>query len=189
LGIIFHKRIRQNQEDFSIKCRIIVCQHECTQTNLLALNAAIEAARAGEHGLGFAVVSGEVKKLADTSMKSTEQITSILDDIQKKTAEVSDQVHLGQIAVVSGREATAQVGQVFKDVTGINAKVVEQSNSVESLVTDLQKSTHHITIEMTSISSSTQQNMASVEEILARIENQDFELLDTKVSRFLSKET
>ncbi len=53
------------------------------QSNLLAVNASIEAAKAGEQGKGFAVVAQEVRSLAEQSKEATEQVRTILSDIQK----------------------------------------------------------------------------------------------------------
>ncbi|HEY7194995.1 MAG TPA: methyl-accepting chemotaxis protein [Gemmatimonadales bacterium] len=80
-----------------------------SQTDLLALNAAIEAARAGQHGLGFRVVAGEVRKLAEQSARSA-------DEVRTRVRATQDQISRVVEAMQQGREAAKGVGSVATTV-------------------------------------------------------------------------
>ncbi|MFZ5597755.1 MAG: methyl-accepting chemotaxis protein [Bacillota bacterium] len=142
------------------------------QTDLLALNAAIESYRAGEHGLGFAVVSDEVRKLAESSRVSMKDISGILNDIRTRSREIADQFVLGKNSIESGKEAMDGIENVFRQIAGHAGLMSQKSNQVEKMVHMLENSSAVISREMVSIAGTAEGIAQSVGLVFANIDSQ-----------------
>jgi len=135
----------------SIGSIIAVIDQIADQTNLLALNAAIEAARAGEHGKGFAVVSEEVRKLAEDSSRETKAIANLVSSIRQAIQRAVAASEVGAQEVETG-------SILAQEASAALAEIAEGAVETERLV-----------LELSEASTIVSQASASVQEVMKRV--------------------
>ncbi|MGE5614833.1 MAG: methyl-accepting chemotaxis protein [Bacillota bacterium] len=142
------------------------------QTNMLALNAAIEAARAGDAGKGFAVVAEEVRKLADQSRQSAEEITHLVESISEESQMAIQAMEMMRKVSQEQNFAVESTNKAFADIAEGIGSIVSKIESVNDAVSKMQVEKDNVIKAIENISSVTQQTAASSQEVAATTEQQ-----------------
>lgn len=132
------------------------------QTNLLSLNASIEAARAGAQGRGFAVVADEIRRLAEQSLISANQIKGIVDEIIGSTEVAVSCVQSADEKVDVQMSAVTESNQAFMDIQKSMGILVKTLGTIDKNVEEMEKERKETLEAVASISAISEETTASI---------------------------
>jgi methyl-accepting chemotaxis protein len=137
------------------------------QTNLLALNAAIEAARAGEQGRGFAVVADEVRKLAERTSGSTEEIATMIQKIQDGTRQAAVKMTDGVQRVSEGVDLARKAGHSIVSIRESAEKATHAVDDINLALKEQSVAAREIAQRVENIAQGAEENSAAVAQTAA----------------------
>lgn len=165
VGAIADQILRLSEQTSQIGSISGLVSDLANQTNMLALNAAVEAVRAGEYGKGFAVVSGEIRKLADKSKQSADKINTLVNDIQNainSTVMVTDE---GTKTVETSVAIANQTAEAFAGVTDAMNNVVLNSQQISLNVQQQAVAIHQVVGAMSNLNGAAQETASGISQI------------------------
>ncbi len=181
-----HKIQQLSSDAAQVKDILVVIGDIADQTNLLALNAAIEAARAGEHGRGFAVVADEVRKLAERTQKSLQEINATINVIVQAIVDSSEQMTANSKKVESLATTASGVESKINNMFNVMGNATKVSDNTAENYLKTGKDIEYMIDGVSKINEISSQNARSVEEIASAAEHLSrmTETLNLKLSEF-----